>query len=147
MPVTTVNDAKNQPWEGQSRVLPGDAGEHPFAKFDSMTGAQKRGDIDRVTQSLHAAMSAPQTLTHERGKTHGDFHDHANVTQLLKDAMRNFIRLDGTRPWDGLSAIQKESLDMNAHKIGRILAGNPSFKDHWADMAGYSQLVADRTPD
>ena len=38
----------------------------------------------------------------------------------------------------------KEALDMIAHKIGRICAGNPNFKDHWADIAGYAQLVADR---
>ena len=30
---------------------------------------------------------------------------------------------------------------MIAHKIGRILAGDPSFQDHWADIAGYATLI------
>lgn len=35
-------------------------------------------------------------------------------------------------------------LEMIAHKVGRILAGNPHFEDHWADIAGYARLSADR---
>jgi hypothetical protein len=38
----------------------------------------------------------------------------------------------------------QESLDMIAHQIGRIIAGDPGFADHWADIAGYAQLVANR---
>jgi hypothetical protein len=33
-----------------------------------------------------------------------------------------------------------ESLEMIAHKIGRILAGNENFHDHWDDIAGYAKL-------
>ena len=33
---------------------------------------------------------------------------------------------------------------MIAHKIGRILAGNPDFKDHWDDIAGYAVLISQR---
>ena len=44
--------------------------------------------------------------------------------------------------WPDLSPSQAESLDMIAHKIGRILAGDPFVKDHWADIAGYAELVA-----
>ncbi|WP_257617167.1 hypothetical protein [Campylobacter pinnipediorum] len=31
---------------------------------------------------------------------------------------------------------------MIAHKIARILAGNPNYKDHWDDIAGYATLVS-----
>ena len=31
---------------------------------------------------------------------------------------------------------------MIAHKIGRILAGDPNHIDHWLDIAGYATLVA-----
>jgi len=33
---------------------------------------------------------------------------------------------------------------MNAHKIGRILNGDPNWSDSWHDIAGYAQLVANR---
>jgi hypothetical protein len=44
--------------------------------------------------------------------------------------------------WKYLSPMQREALDMTAHKIGRILAGDPDHKDHWDDIAGYTTLVA-----
>jgi hypothetical protein len=76
----------------------------------------------------------------ERGKTHGDFADHAAVTQSIKSL------LAGWHTYRNLSDIQKESLEMIAHKIGRILAGNPNHHDHWFDISGYAMLVADRLP-
>lgn len=76
-----------------------------------------------------------QEILVERGKTHGDFAVHARITQQMKLVMRD------TPNWDGLSHLQQESLDMLAHKIGRVLAGNPDHLDHWDDMAGYSTLV------
>ena len=76
----------------------------------------------------------------ERAKTHGDFEDHAKITQNMKSYMRS---LDEGKAWDGLTFPMKESLDMIAHKIGRILNGNPYHEDHWADIAGYARLVAD----
>jgi hypothetical protein len=74
----------------------------------------------------------------ERQKTHGDYTDHAAVTQQLKRIMREH---DG---WLNLSQDKRETLEMIAHKIGRILAGNPEVEDHWADIAGYARLSADR---
>jgi hypothetical protein len=35
-------------------------------------------------------------------------------------------------------------LEMIAHKIGRVLAGDPNHADHWDDIAGYARLVARR---
>ena len=78
-----------------------------------------------------------QTLQ-ARAKTHGDYIDHANFTQSMKDIFHN------TPAWDSMANHQRETLDMIAHKIGRILAGDPSFHDHWHDIAGYAHLSADR---
>jgi hypothetical protein len=36
----------------------------------------------------------------------------------------------------------REALEIDAHKIGRILAGDPDFRDHWLDRAGYATLIA-----
>lgn len=79
----------------------------------------------------------------ERGKTHGDYEEHARATQRLKEVMR-FQSQNGFACWAKLDEPQRESLDMIAHKIGRILAGDPDFRDHWDDIAGYAKLVAER---
>jgi hypothetical protein len=71
----------------------------------------------------------------DRGKRYGDFAGHAQITQDLKDVMR------ATEGWENLTPSQKESLEMNAHKIGRILNGDPNYADSWHDIAGYSTLV------
>jgi hypothetical protein len=76
----------------------------------------------------------------ERRHTHGNFDDHATITQQLKRTMTNH------GGWMNLSHAQREALEMIAHKIGRILAGNPCLADHWADIGGYAQLVADLCP-
>lgn len=78
------------------------------------------------------------SLLIERGKTHGDYAEHAGITQALKAVMHN------TPGWAKLNDMQRETLDMNAHKVGRILAGNANFPDHWDDIAGYARLVSQR---
>lgn len=80
-------------------------------------------------------MSIDDTLI-EREKTHGSFADHAAITQAIKLVMHD------PEYWSKLNDEQKEALDMIAHKIGRIMAGNPNTHDHWYDIAGYSTLVA-----
>ena len=88
-------------------------------------------------------------LLDQRGKTHGDFAVHAMVTQDLKEVMRSVHKVNiGSdtviQAWSHLIPSQRESLDMIVHKIGRILAGDPDFRDHWDDIAGYAKLSADR---
>lgn len=78
-----------------------------------------------------------KTLT-ERGNRYGKFTDHAAVTQALKSVMFN------SRSDLELAADQREALEMIAHKIGRIINGDPNYADSWHDIAGYAQLVADR---
>ena len=82
-------------------------------------------------------MSVQQTLE-DRNATHGDFADHARATQMLKTVIQN-------QPgWKNLNAMQRESMDMIACKMARILAGNPNFKDHYVDIQGYAKLIEDR---
>lgn len=77
-------------------------------------------------------------LLNERGRTHGDYSEHALITQDLKRVMQQT-----TKYWE-LQPTQRETLEMIAHKIGRVLAGDPNFRDHWDDIAGYARLVAER---
>lgn len=77
-------------------------------------------------------MSEIDSVLSERQKTHGDFFEHARVTQKIKSV---FYGKD-------LTDVEREGVEMIAHKLGRIAAGDPHFKDHWVDIAGYAQLVA-----
>lgn len=71
----------------------------------------------------------------DRGAQYGDFVTHALVTQKIKDAMTL------GQSWHNCSLDQKEALEMIAHKIGRIVNGNPDYKDSWTDIIGYAKLV------
>lgn len=84
-------------------------------------------------------MTTIDKITAERKKTHGDFSDHAKITQTLKDVLRSF-----EAEWDKLNDCQKEAIEMIAHKIGRIMAGDPNFADHWDDIGGYAKIARER---
>lgn len=73
----------------------------------------------------------------ERGDRYGPFEGHARITQNIKRAMADLPN------WSMLPDDMKECLEMVAHKIGRILNGDPKYADSWHDIAGYSKLVDD----
>lgn len=74
----------------------------------------------------------------ERDARYGKFVDHAEITQDIKAIMNS------TNKWAKLDNDQREALEMIAHKIGRILNGDPNYADSWVDIAGYAKLVSDR---
>ena len=71
----------------------------------------------------------------ERGERYGKFSNHAELSQKLKQAMKE------KATWWDLSPSQQESLEMIANKIARILNGDPNFADNWHDIAGYATLI------
>lgn len=71
----------------------------------------------------------------ERGNRYGDFQEHARITQNIKKAMAD------SPNWKDLSDDKRETLDMIAHKVGRILNGDPEYADSWHDIIGYTKLV------
>jgi hypothetical protein len=73
-------------------------------------------------------------LLDERNKTHGSFIINSRVSQGLKEV----IRKEGG--YSVLDRVHREALDHIFGKIGRIMAGQPEFDDHWDDIAGYAQL-------
>lgn len=73
----------------------------------------------------------------ERGSRYGSFKVHAEITQQIKRI------LWGSPKWHTMSASQQEALEMVAHKIGRIVNGDPDYADSWVDIVGYTQLVVD----
>lgn len=80
-----------------------------------------------------------QTLA-ERGSRYGDFTDHARICQNLKRTMC------AEAGWDRLTDVQKQSLEVIADKVGRILSGDPNYADNWHDIQGYAKLAEDRFP-
>jgi len=88
-------------------------------------------------------MSKPTETTNvadtlaERGKRYGAFKTHADVTQQLKAVI--YGQQDNRK----FTPSQREALDMIAHKIGRIVNGDPNYADSWHDIAGYAKLVED----
>lgn len=107
-------------------VLAHPDGPHPLAgdPIEALTFGVLRMDINDTLK--------------ERGGRYGSFVDHARVTQAIKAAMAD------SPNWATLDADMKESLEMNAHKVGRILCGDPEYHDSWHDIIGYTKLIADR---
>jgi len=73
-------------------------------------------------------------LLDERNSTHGSFIVNGRVSQKLKEVFRN------EPGWEVLDTIHREAVDHICGKFGRIMAGQPTFDDHWDDIAGYAQL-------
>ena len=84
------------------------------------------------------SLESIESTLDERGRRYGKFTGHALITQVLKADMR------AAPKWLDLEDDQREALDMIAHKIGRILNGDPDYHDSWHDIVGYAKLVADR---
>lgn len=77
-------------------------------------------------------------MLEERGARYGEFGSHAELTQSLKA-----IVLEDAG-YVNLGHDHREALDMIFHKIGRIVNGDPDYRDSWDDIAGYAKLVSDR---
>ena len=95
-------------------------------------------NIKTAQEIIEEAIGMVETMLTEREKTHGNFRDHARCTRRLKAVLRDELEIVG----NPITMEQEEALDMIFHKIGRIVAGNANFVDHWDDLAGYSTLVA-----
>lgn len=77
----------------------------------------------------------------ERGSRYGEFAEHARITQNIKAAMAD------SPNWGTLDNDIKECLEMIAHKIGRVLNGDPRYVDNFTDICGYARLVEKRLID
>lgn len=106
-------------------------------RFIAMEKASQTTDVTAVLEKASPTTDVTAVLE-ERGKRYGKFKDHARISQEMKRVMQ---KTDG---WHNLGATGREALEMIAHKIARILNGDPTYADSWVDIAGYAKLVADR---
>lgn len=142
---TRIDNEPSSPYPaGVSYLLPADAqGIEPDVlatteKFRAGVELANLWPKDTKPSNPEPAADTISATLDERGKRYGKFTGHAAITQLLKANMH-------AHPgWKALEPDQKEALEMIAHKIGRVLNGDPNYDDSWVDIAGYAKLVADR---
>lgn len=87
------------------------------------------------TQTTAVTTDLVDATLAERGSRYGNFLSHANITQQIKQRMQD------SPNWHKMQPDQREALEMTAHKIGRILNGDPDYIDSWLDIEGYIRLV------
>lgn len=121
----------------RKEVLSGSPGEPVATDHGTMTTDQGLGQVSWTTATDESG-DIVATLT-ERGNRYGKFSGHAQVTQEIKRVMTRHAHATGNTFTDS----QWEALEMIAHKIGRIVNGDPNYADSWVDIAGYAKLVAD----
>ena len=80
-------------------------------------------------------------LINEREARYGSMTDNAQVTW---DMMAIFQR---HMNWRDLSAVQKHIFYMTAHKMARMLCGDPNYLDNYDDIIGYWSRGRDFIPD
>jgi hypothetical protein len=101
-------------------------------------------DVTAITAIERAIRPAPpqaitmESILEDRQATHGDFSDDAEMSQRLKNLIRQ------GRNWTHLQTFEAEALDNMMTKVARILSGNPHHPDHWRDLQGYPRLVEER---
>jgi hypothetical protein len=106
--------------------------------FQPLAGDQLVGPSD-FPEELPAFeyRDTTETLVQTREETHGFFLNTARVAQDLKAVL-----FDGVGPGH-YTNVEAEGLSMICSKLSRIVAGDPDFKDHWDDIAGYAKMVSD----
>ena len=70
-----------------------------------------------------------------RGDTYGQYRTVSKISQDIKRIMKE------SPNYKIMPDFAKESLDMIANKIARILNGNYYYDDSWRDISGYATLA------
>ena len=86
-------------------------------------------------------MTKTNEILQTREITHGDFEIKA---MWIQEIMEN---ITGLYVWEDMAADQREAIHMILVKLSRILYGDPNFKDHWDDIAGYAELISETLKD
>lgn len=95
-----------------------------------------RGVVDDSGVALQVPDAGTGDLLGEREKTHGNYTNVANIADALRRVMQN------SKNWETMTPAQRSVFCMSAEKWGRVGSGDPNFKDHWLDLAGYAMLIA-----
>ena len=69
--------------------------------------------VTKAAAKVPQKVLSVEEILEARGKEYGEFEEHARITQNIKAAYKD------SPNWNSLSPAMKESLEMNAHKVGR----------------------------
>ena len=76
-----------------------------------------------------------EELLETRGDTYGQYIVVSRISQDIQKIMKS------SPNYETMPNYMRESLDMIANKLARILNGDPHYLDSWSDIAGYVTLV------
>lgn len=79
-------------------------------------------------------MEINETLSTREGQ-YGQYRVVSEISQNIKAIMKD------SPNYKLMPTYMKESLDMIANKMARILNGDPLYDDSWRDISGYCTLV------
>lgn len=88
-------------------------------------------------------------ILEQRGSRYGLVEEQFVACNAVKKAVRmhSLFRRDSSVAKFSVSnddlAVVIEALDMIATKMSRIMAGDPTYRDNWDDIAGYARLVSE----
>jgi hypothetical protein len=132
------NLVKRAPEGDDNVVRPRVTGPHSMARVTKAEAEVLKAEAyAQATRGQPDDNTVEQVLV-ERGKDYGDYASKAQFIQNVKLLMRM------SPSWFDMDADMRESMEMIAHKMGRVVYGNPTHKDNFLDIAGYAKLVADR---
>lgn len=70
-----------------------------------------------------------------RGENYGQYQNVSQISQNIKKVIRE------SPNYNLMPSFMRESLDMIANKMARILNGNYYYDDSWRDISGYATLA------
>ena len=90
-----------------------------------------------MKMQIQAPTQSIDNIIEERDTTHSAFSHHADISQRVKDTLRE------SPNWGKLSYDKREAMETIVHKLSRILNGKPEYVDAWHDISRYATLVVD----
>lgn len=109
---------------------------------EKLSKANRRiAELEQERAICSIAIDPVEITLEARKSKYGDYLNGTSATaQAIKEAMH------GAPNWRAgkLATDMRESLDMIANKIARILSGDFEYADSWHDVAGYAKLVEQR---
>jgi hypothetical protein len=119
--------------KGPLRTVPKRFLDNSINEMHHHIDTEHRVQADETTKIMKKPEGIDATLA-ERGNNYGSYEDHARITQSIKVAMMD------SKNWFEMPDHLRETLEMLAHKIGRILNGDHKYLDSVRDCVGYLKL-------
>jgi len=98
-----------------------------------------RNEKHAVTNDAGETLKSTNDTLKERGNRYGEFENHANLSQNMKNMFNKHV-VEYGQP-ELFTATIIEAVEMIFHKLARVANGDPQYDDNFRDIAGYAELV------